>query len=558
MGVEASRSVRASAPPAATPQTSAPRGAALATPARDLVTRYCVTCHNERLKTANLPLDKADAEQVFNSAETWEKVVVKLRSRAMPPPGIRRPDNATYDAAAAWLETELDRAAVAHPNPGRPADLHRLNRSEYANAVRDLLGLEIDASSMLPPDAQAYGFDTNADALSVEPARLDRYLTAAAKIARLAIGDPTLRPAFERYTAVKGNSNEQTWLWQTDRLGEDFPLGSQGGVATRHYFPLDGEYVFKVRLGRTYAGLIRGLNVPSQIEIRVDGTRVGQFTIGGAPEFVEADRTASADRPDPKNPLQDADDVLQVRVPLKAGLRQVFATVVKSAGGKPEGLGPARIPIWNRESDVPSAPLSISSLLIGGPYNGQVPQDSPSRRRLFVCHPASRAEETAPASAKASARSRRSSPEIARNEDGCATKILSTLARRAYRRPATTEDTKTLFGFYESARAEGDFDTGVRAALERLLVSPDFLFRIEADPEKVTPGAAYRLSDVEDRGDVGVRETAGYGSTGSTSAPHARRPSCTRGAGRELFRPVVADSQCLVVDAGCEQEISLV
>ena len=200
---------------------------------------------------------------------------MKLRSRAMPPPGTRRPDNATYDAVAAWLETELDRAAAAHPNPGRPADLHRLNRTEYANAVRDLLGVEIDAASMLPPDAQAYGFDTNADALSMEPALLDRYLTAAAKIARLAIGDPTLRPTFERYTAVKGNSNEQTWLWQTERLGEDFPLGSRGGIAARHYFPVDGEYVFKVRLARTYADVIRGLNVPNEIEIRVDGVRVG-------------------------------------------------------------------------------------------------------------------------------------------------------------------------------------------------------------------------------------------------------------------------------------------
>ena len=169
--LEASWSVHASAPPPAL-QTSAPGGAAPATPARELVTNYCIACHNERLKTANLSLDTADAERVFNSAETWEKVVVKLRSRAMPPAGRRRPDNPTYDAVAAWLETELDRAAVGRPNPGRPADLHRLNRNEYANAVRDLLGLEIDAASMLPPDAQAYGFDTNADALSIEPALL--------------------------------------------------------------------------------------------------------------------------------------------------------------------------------------------------------------------------------------------------------------------------------------------------------------------------------------------------------------------------------------------------
>ena len=206
---------------------------------------------------------------------------MQLRSRAMPPVNMPRPDNATYDAVATWLETELDRAAAARPNPGRPADLHRLNRTEYANAVRDLLGVEIDPTSMLPPDAQAHGFDTNADALGVEPALLDRYLTAAAKIARVAVGDPTIRPAFERYTAVKGNSNEQTWLWQTERLGESFSLGSRGGIAARHYFPVDGEYVFKVRLLRTYAGVIRGLNAPATIEIRVDGVRVGQFTIGG-------------------------------------------------------------------------------------------------------------------------------------------------------------------------------------------------------------------------------------------------------------------------------------
>ena len=172
-----------------------------------------------------------------------------------------RPDNATYDAVATWLETELDRAATARPNPGRPSALHRLNRTEYANAVRDLLGVEIDPTSMLPPDAQAHGFDTNADALGIEPALLDRYLTAAAKIARVAVGDATMRPEVERYTALKGNTNEQTWLWQTDRLDESFSLGSRGGIGARHYFPVDGEYIFRVRLLRTYAGVIRGLHV---------------------------------------------------------------------------------------------------------------------------------------------------------------------------------------------------------------------------------------------------------------------------------------------------------
>jgi len=427
-------------------------------PVGALVSKYCITCHNDRLKTANLLLDKADANQVANSSDTWERVVVQLRTRSMPPSNMPRPDNAAYDAVARWLESELDRAAAARPNPGRPAALHRLNRTEYANAVRDLLGVEIDPTSMLPPDAQAYGFDTNADALGIEPALLDRYLTAAAKIARVAVGDPSIRPAFERYTALKGNTNEQTWLWQTERLDESFSLGSRGGITARHYFPVDGEYVFKVRLLRTYAGVIRGLNAPATIEVRVDGTRVGRFTIGGSPA----------------EPREDADDVLQVRAPMTAGLHQVLATIVKTEGIKAEGLGPARVPIWNREGDVNSAELAISSLLVGGPYNGRLPTDSPSRRRIFICRPANVSEETP-----------------------CATRIVSTIARTAYRRQVSRDDVETLMAFYQRGRAERDFDNGIRAALERLLTSPDFLFRIEADPEKLLPGTPYRLSDVE-------------------------------------------------------------
>jgi len=455
------------APAPAIQKTAAPT-----TPARELVTKYCVSCHNNKLKTANLMLDQADAEHVSNSAETWEKVIVKLQSRSMPPPGIRRPDNATYDAVAEWLESELDRAAAAHVNPGRSASLHRLNRTEYANAVRDLIAVDVDAEAMLPPDEQAYGFDTNAEALSLPPALLDRYVSAAARIARLAIGDPALPAEFERYGSVKGNSNEQTYLRQTERLGEDFPLGSQGGIAARHYFPVDGEYVFKLRLQRTYDSVIRGLNVVNQIEIRVDGNRIGQFTIGGGSAGAGA-RTNSAESPK-KISLQDADEALQVRVPVKAGLRQVVATFLKSSDTEPEGPGPDRIPVWSRQSDTPTAPASISALLIGGPYNGQVSQDSPSRKLIFVCHPANSGEEMP-----------------------CATKILSTLARRAYRRSSNSDDVQTLLRFYQSARATRDFDGSIRAALERVLVSPDFLFRIEVDPANVAPGEAYRISDVE-------------------------------------------------------------
>jgi len=450
------------------------------TPAHALVTKYCVSCHNQKLKTANLALDAADSVHPFNSAETWEKVIVKLRSRAMPPPGIPRPDNATYDAAASWLESEIDRAATAHVNPGRSASLHRLNRTEYSNAVRDLIGVDVDPEVILPPDEQAFGFDTNGDALAIEPSLLDRYVSAAARISREAIGDPTLPPAFVRYGAIKNNSNEQTYLWQKDRLGEEFPLGSRGGIAARHYFPVDGEYVFKLRLQRTFGSEIRGLNVPNHFEIRVDGKLVGQFTLGGPQAGAktqpgEGAKTVANQGNDPaKVFLYDGDDALQARVPVKAGLREVVATILKTEDPEPEGVGPDHIPLWSRQSDNPNTPAAISSMYIGGPYNAQVPKDSPSRRLIFVCEPTNASEELP-----------------------CATKILSKLARRAYRRSATNDDVETLIAFYKRTRRDGNFDQGIRAALERVLVGPDFLFRIEADPAGAAPGTVYRVSDVE-------------------------------------------------------------
>jgi cytochrome c5 len=431
------------------------------TPARALVNTYCVACHNEKLKTANLALDRADADHVANSAETWEKVIVKLRSRAMPPPGVRRPDNATYDAVATWLESEIDRAAATHVNPGRGASLHRLNRAEYANAVRDLLGVEIDPQETLPPDEQAFGFENNAEALSMEPALLDRYVSAAATIARRAVGDPNIPPAFVRYGALKGSANDQNYLRQTERMGEDFPLGSKGGVAAHHYFPVDGEYVFKIRLQRTWDIQIKGLNVPTQFEIRVDGKRVAQFTLGG-------EKTRS------RTFIYDGDEGLQARVPVKAGLREVMATMLKTDDVVPEGAGPDRLSLYTRSSDNANSPVAIAALLIGGPYGGKTPVDSLSRRLLFVCHPANAAGETA-----------------------CATKIVSSLARKAYRRAATGDDIETLLSFYKRARATGSFDDGIRAAVERVLVSPDFLFRIEADPARAARGSVYRISDVE-------------------------------------------------------------
>jgi len=440
-------------------QQNAP--AAPKTPAGELVNKYCVGCHNQKLKTASLELDRVDSNQPANSPEPWEKVIVKLRSRTMPPPGLPRPDSATYDSVAGWLESEIDRAAAAHVNPGRSATLHRLNRAEYANSVRDLLAVEVDPQALLPPDEQAFGFENNAEALSVQPALLDRYVSAAASIARRAVGDPKIPPAFVRYGALRNSANDQTYLRQTDRLGEDFPLGSKGGVAARHYFPVDGEYVFKIRLQRAWESSIRGLNVETQFEVRVDGVRVAQLTLGGG-------------RAPTRTFQYDGDEALQARVPVKAGLRQVMATMLKSENAAPEGGGPDRLSLYSRNSDNASSPIAIASLLIGGPYDGKVPLDSPSRRLLYVCQPASASEE-AP----------------------CATKILSTLARRAYRRSATDDDVRTLLSFYNRTRATGNFDDGIRSALERVLVSPDFLFRIEADPPGAAPGSVYRISDVE-------------------------------------------------------------
>ena len=460
------------APPAQQP----PAPDSPATPARALVTTYCVSCHNQKLKTAGLTLDTADAEQVGNSAEIWEKVVVQLRGRSMPPARSRRPDAATYDAVAGWLESELDRVAAAHPDPGRPSSLHRLNRTEYANAVRDLVGIEINANAMLPPDEQAHGFDNNADALTLTPALQARYLTAAARISRLAVGDPTVPPGFERYTALKNNSAERTQLWHNERLSEEFPLGTRGGIVARHYFPVDAEYVFKIRLERTIDGDIHGLQVPNDIDIRVDGVRVAQFSVGGKTETRRSEPEPGRGYASPRDQADAADDdELEARVPLKAGLRDVVVTVVKSDAVRPEGLGPALIPIWSEAyGEDPHAPLIVSLLLIGGPYDGKVPADSPSRRRIFACAPTRVDAETS-----------------------CATKILASLGQRAYRRPLTDADMGTLLGFFKQGRARGNFDNGIRVALERILSSPDFLFRIETDPDQVAPGTVYRLSDVE-------------------------------------------------------------
>ncbi len=435
---------------------------------RALLDQYCVTCHNERLATAGLLLDESDVEHVGAGADTWEKVVRKLRSGAMPPPGRRRPDQPTLDAFVTWLETELDREAAAYPNPGRPAD-HRLNQFEYGNAVRDLLALEIDAASLLPVDESDHGFDNIAAVLSMSPTLLERYMFAARKISRLAIGDPAMGPVIETFNISRG-------LRQDERMSEDLPFATRGGTLIRHYFPLDGEYVVKIRLGRNFTNSqIRAIRTREQIDVLLDGARITRFNIGG--ECVESE--------DPKcggtgiyrtSPYQlTADDALEVRFSATAGMHSLGVAFVKKSA-LTEGPAPTLLPPRHTSSTYTAPRMDIDYVRLEGPYNATGPGDTASRRRIFVCQPTGTTESA---------------------EEPCAKRIMETLARRAYRRPVTESDVETLLRFYRIGRREGTFEQGIQEALARLLVSPHFLFRIERDPANIQADAVYRISDLE-------------------------------------------------------------
>ena len=431
-----------------------------------LLRTYCLTCHNETLKTAGLVLETLDGEGLPIDPAIGEKVLRKLRTDAMPPAGRRRPDLATRTAFVSRLETALDRAAAATPNPGRPAALHRLNRAEYVNVVRDLLALDIDGGALLPPDTTGYGFDNNADVLSLSPSLLDRYLLAAEKISQLAVGNPRMRPDVVSYSLPRE-------LRQDDaRMSEDLPFGSRGGTAVRHTFPVDGEYEVSLRMQRsagvTFPGQIRGLTDPTEIDLRVDGTRVKLFDFVGERSVVASN--FGVEYPPP----QDNDKILVARVPVKAGPRLVGVSFNKKAT-VPEGRGPSREANGGREPA--DARQALERITITGPFNAQAPQaptETPARRQIFRCYP-STAQEELP----------------------CAKTILSTMARRAYRRPVTDEDLPPLLALYEAGRKEAGFDAGVQIALQGILSDLDFLARVEHDPPHVVPGGVYRISDLE-------------------------------------------------------------
>jgi len=376
----------------------------------------------------------------------------------MPPPGAPRPDHATIDGLIASIAAPLDKYARTHPNPGRPL-VHRLNRAEYANAIRDLLVVDVDVASLLPADDSSAGFDNVADALGVSPVLLESYLSAAERVSALAIGDLKTPPMGEVYRVRQDESQ--------NRHIEGLPLGTVGGMLLKPTLPLDGEYEFKVRLFRTNLGTMRGLEYPQQLEISVDGERVHLAKFGGAKEASDSS----------ENPTTTGDDVdhrFTVRVPLKAGPHEISVAFLE----KTQARNTRRLQSYTRSSadtiDFSGYP-HIDQILLTGPFGATSVGDTPSRRRIFVCRPATQSQERS-----------------------CSQKILSTIGRRAYRGDFGADDLKVLEEFFATGReATKTFDGGIDLALRRILASPKFLFRVERDPADVEVGAAYQLGDFE-------------------------------------------------------------
>ena len=436
--------------------------------------RYCTTCHNDRLRTADLSLDDLDLAQVGEHAEVWEMVVAKLRTRSMPPVGRPRPPPETYETLARWLESEIDRVAVATPDPGRTEAFHRLNRAEYANSVRDLLALDVDVDTLLPADDfDEYGFDNMADVLTVSPALMERYLSAARKIGRAAVGETPLGPATETYKVP-------ILLLQDDRMGEDLPFGSRGGIGIRHHFPVDGEYDLEIRLHRNYVDYVRGMGSRHELQVRLDGVLVRTFTVGGEePDGVQAPASYGGNQfgdPEWEEYMLFADANMRVRFQATGGPHVVGVSFVRKLT-EPEGvLQPRQSVFAVAVNEMRDGDAAVEHVAIGGPYASDGPGDTPSRRAIFTCGPMSEARA---------------------DEEACAVEILGSLARRAYRRPVDTADLEVLLEFYRAGREDGSFDAGIQLALERLLISPDFLFRVERDPTDIAPATAYALSDLE-------------------------------------------------------------
>jgi uncharacterized protein DUF1592/uncharacterized protein DUF1588/uncharacterized protein DUF1587/uncharacterized protein DUF1585/uncharacterized protein DUF1595/cbb3-type cytochrome c oxidase subunit III len=415
---------------------------------RATLERFCITCHKGPTAVAGLHLDTFDISNFETNGATWEKLARKLRNREMPPADMRRPDETTYKALVEYIETGRDRLAAAKPNPGRPT-LHRLNRTEYGNAVRDLLALEIDVADLLPADDIGYGFDNIGDVLQVSPVLLERYLSVARKISRTAVGDTTIPVSYQTYDVPHR-------LVQDDRLGETAPVGSRGGTMLRHLFPVDGEYEISVTLQRNRDDEYLGLQRERKLDLRLDDQRLQLFTIAANPKKVVL---GSGTPPDAH---------LKIRVPVKAGTRELAATFLKDTLIK-EGIID-RI----RGDDVLTYFEGVGSITVAGPFKVEGSGNTATRDRIFICRPSAAAEQQA-----------------------CAKKLLSNLAHHAYRRPVSDGETAQLLALYNEGARNGGFESGVRLALQKILVSPEFLFRAEVDPPGAAPGTVYKISDIE-------------------------------------------------------------
>lgn len=411
-----------------------------------LVSRYCVGCHGGEEKAAGLALDAIGREALDRHSQSWELVARKLRARQMPPSDAPRPKEQEYDAAIGSLETKLDQLAAQHPQPGRTGTLRRLNRTEYRNAIRDLLDLEIDVADLLPPDESSSGFD-NITVENLSPTLLDRYLTAAQKISAWAVGS-------SRQTGL--TIRVRADLTQEEQI-EGLPVGTRGGALIHYNFPQDGAYDVQVRLARDRNEEVEGLSQPHELEILLDRRRQALFTVA----------------PPRDNNHAAVDAHLQTRIDVSAGPHKLGVTFVKQPSSLLETKRQPYQAHYNMHRHPRISP-ALYQVSITGPYDPRGPGDTPSRRRIFVCR-----------------------PEKPEEDEACAKRILESLIRRAYRRPVTDEDLAKPLALFRDARTEGDFDAGIEMALSAVLFSPHFLFRIERDPPETPRGTAYRISDLE-------------------------------------------------------------
>jgi len=454
----------AAVPAAFDPQQPSSAAAAVASAAsaeRALVEKYCVGCHNSRLKTGGLALDAVSVERIDDNPDVWEKAVRKLRAGAMPPDGSPRPDARAYAGLLTSLETALDRHAAIHPDPGRTDPFRRLNRTEYQNAIRDLLALDVDVADLLPSDDASYGFD-NVSVAGLSPTLMERYLSAAQKISRLAVGSPLPRPV-GRVVVLPPD------LTQEGRI-DGLPLGTRGGVAVDHTFPNDGEYRIQVRLSRDRNENVEGLTEPHQLEITLDGQRLQVFTI-----------TPNRNRSGAYYADEGVDQGLDVRMRVGSGPHVVGATFLRNNSALIETERQPYQSHFNMDRH-PRVQPAVHSVSIEGPFDPKGPGETPSRARIFVCRP-----DVVPGAPGRA---------VGGDDVRCARRIISAFARRAYRRPVGDGDIAPLVRFYTDARRSGGFEAGVEMALRATLTSPEFLFRIERDPQGVAPRTAYRLSDV--------------------------------------------------------------